>query len=225
MIIKKRNRAQKKDVDWHSFAWGLGIRLFPDYLSLKLNHVLEPITLSPSTSIRMVEFTEKSLKLYLSLKEQKDNSLSHYSSNYGHNIEKLRAKASEYNDIFNQKDIKEFTSVFDDKKGALFQKLRYGAQGTVEGFKINIYSTITVCEKIFFYSITDHDEKLKKMINHNSVMYSLIVKNGFDQSNNSKLLLDSVKFKNPFFYDYEKYCLKLDEEDKEFLKTMKNNKS
>ncbi len=223
MIIRKKNSAQKKDSDWHSFAWGLSIRLFSDYASLKLNHFLEPITLSPSTSIHMVEVVEKSLKLYLSLKEKKENSLSYFSSNYGHNIEKLRKKASEYNDIFNQNDIKEFTSVFDDKRGALFQKLRYGSQKNVEGFKINIYSTIVVCEKIFFYSIMNHDEKLKKMINHNSTIYNLIIKNDFDQSRNSELLLNSIKFNNPYFNDYESYCLKLDKEDKLFLESMKNN--
>jgi hypothetical protein len=225
MIIRKRNRAQKEDAHWHSFAWGLGTRLFSDYISLKLNHVLEPITLSPSKSIHMVELVEKSLKLYLSLKEQKENSLSYFSSVYGHNIEKLRMKASEYDEVFNQEDIKEFTSVFDDKKGSLFQKLRYGSQTTVEGFKIDIYSTIIVCEKFFFYSVMNHDEKLKKMINHNSVIYNLIVQNNFDQSKNSKLLLDSIRLNNPFFNDYQSYCSKLDKEDKLFLEKIANNKS
>lgn len=51
------------------------------------------------------------------MNEKLGNSLSHYSSHYGHNLDNLRALAANYNQIFEHKDIMQFTKPFDDKKG------------------------------------------------------------------------------------------------------------
>jgi|GEM_PF-2116827 len=225
MVIKKKNTSIKKDKSWFMFATGLKTRLFADYISIKLDRLIEPQTLIPSIFPRMVELCEKSLKLYLALQEKKNNALSHYSSEYGHNIKKLRIQAGNYNPVFNEKEIKKLSAVFDDKSGTLFQHLRYGSQSTIDGFSTNIKTTMTIVEKIFFHSILDHPKEIKKMINHNSEIFMLLTKSQLSQSRKPNLLIQAIEMDNPFFNDYKAYCMELDEEEYRFTSPLNQNEN
>lgn len=217
MVIKKKNTSEKKDQNWFMFGIGLKLYVFADYIFIKLAHLMEPLIFVPSTFARMVELVEKSLKLYLAFHEQKEDALSHYSSKYGHNIEKLRNQAAKFDEVFNEKEIKKFTAVFDDRKGALYQHLRYASQPNIDGFKTNINSLMPIVERIFFSSILYHPEDNKKMINHNSAIFILLTENELDQSKNPELLVRAIKMNNPFFDDYKTYCEELAEADQKFL--------
>ncbi len=224
MVIKKKNTSERKEHNWFMFAMGLKHHVFADYISIKLAHLMEPLTFVPSTFARMVELVEKLLKLYLSFKEQREDALSHYSSIYGHNIEKLRTQAANYDEVFNEVDIRQFASAFDDKRGALFQHLRYGSQPTIDGFSTNINVLMPIVEKVFFSSTLKHQETDKKMINHNSAIYMLLTASQMDQSRNPKLLIRAIQMDNPYFEAYKTYCNELSEFDKKFNQQLERQK-
>ena len=224
MVIYKKNHSGKKDKNWFMFAMGLSHHLFSDYISLKLISQLEPLTFAPTNFVCMVEVVEKSFKLFLAMHEKLDNALSHYSSDYGHNIEKLRARAEKFDKIFADKDVKQFTKPFDDKSGALYQHLRYGSQKVIEGFKTKPGQLIPIVDKIFYNCILHLEENDKKMINSSSSLYFMITKSQFDQSNNRELLLQFVQFNNPYYTEYVKYCETLEQERKKIINLIKKNK-
>lgn len=195
--------------------------VFADYISIKLAHLTEPLTFACSNLSRMVELAEKSLKLYLAFKEKREDALSHYSKRYGHSIRDLRTQAAIESKKFDQEDIRQFSSVFDDKQGALFQHFRYGSQSNITGYNTNMNSLMSVTEKIFFHSILDHSEQDKRMINHGSAIFMLLTKDQRDQSRNPKDLIQVIQSNNPFFEEYKSYCIELAEEDQRILKQLK----
>ncbi|MBU4304010.1 MAG: hypothetical protein KJ893_00065 [Candidatus Omnitrophica bacterium] len=217
MVIHKKNTSKKKDKNWFTFAMGLSHHLFSDYISLKFIYQSEPLTFAPTNFVGMVEVVEKSFKLFLAMQEKLGNSLSHYSSNYGHNIEKLRAQAEKFNKIFADEDVKQFTRVFDDKSGALYQHLRYGSQQTIEGFKTKLGQLIPIVDKIFYNCILRLEENDKKMINSSSLLYFMITKSQFDQSSNRELLLQAVQLNNSYYTEYVRYCETLEQEQKKII--------
>lgn len=224
MVIHKTNTSEKKDKDWFLFAMGLRSRLFSDYVSLKLISQIEPTISIPTRFVMMIEVVEKAFKLYLALHEKLDNSLSHYSSNYGHNIEKLRAKAESFNEVFADKDVKQFTEPFNDKSGALYQHLRYGSQQTIEGFSTNLSLLMPIVEKIFYNCILRLDENMKRMVNNSSPLFSMITCSQLDQSYNRELMLKAVQLNNPYYDEYVDFCETLDQEQKKIIEQFKAGK-
>lgn len=221
VLIKKKNTNVTKDQDWFTFSMGLSLHLFSDYLQMKLCYMMEPLTLAPSNFVNMVEVVEKSLKVYLALKSENENTLSYFSQQYGHNLEKMREDALKYNQIFSSNDIKSFTSPFNDNSGQLYQKLRYGAQRNIDGFSTRLSTLLPVVEKIFYFCIQDHDEIKARMLNNSSILLFIITENGFDQSQNRQLLLDAIKYKNEFYITYEAYCKRLKEENDKMQELLK----
>lgn len=191
------------------FSSKLSQHLFSDYLCLKFNYNFERIAFVQPNVVKMVEVIEKSLKLYLTIQEKKENSLSYFSSEYGHNLEKLRSKAEVFNPLFSDQDIVKFTKPFDDKPGSLFQKLRYGSHGTVEGFKANPDALMETVDKVFFGVILSLEEPFRKTFIGNSTLYFLIAKNENSQCNNGELLVSSVKINNPYFQAFADVCLEI----------------
>lgn len=224
MVIHKTNTSEKKDKDWFLFAMGLRSHLFSDYVSLKLISQIEPTISIPTRFVMMIEVVEKAFKLYLALHEKLDNSLSHYSSNYGHNIEKLRAKAESFNEVFADKDVKQFTEPFNDKSGALYQHLRYGSQQTIEGFSTNLSLLMPIVEKIFYNCILRLDENMKRMVNNSSPLFSMITCSQLDQSYNRELMLKAVQLNNPYYDEYVDFCETLDQEQKKIIEQFKAGK-
>jgi len=173
----------------------------------------------------MAELAEKSLKMFLALSEQKDNALSHYASTYGHNIKKLREQAETFSESFSEQDIVDFSLVFDDKRGALFQHLRYGSQMTIDGYSTNLGTLMPIVEKIFFYSCLELPKEWKQMINFNSSLFHLLTNGRFDQSRNPKLILEAVRINNPFISEYENYCHQMNDEQEELRKKFEQEKN
>ena len=159
------------------------------------------------------------------MNEKLDNSLSHYSSEYGHNLEKLRSKAAEFNSVFDEDDIKQFTKPFEDKRGALYQHLRYGSEKTIEGFKTNLGVLMPIVEKIFFSCVLRLGEQDKKMLNASSLLRFLIVNNDFHQSNNRDILVQAVMVNNPYFKEYEKYSWDIENEQRGFQEAIKQQEA
>ena len=207
------------------FAMGLSHHVFSDYVSLKLNFQLEILAFAQTNLVGMVEVVEKSLKLHLAMNEKLENSLSHYSSHYGHNLENLRSRAANYNQIFDDKDIKQFTKPFDDKKGALYQHLRYGSQQNIDGFKTNLGVLMPIVEKIFFNSVLRLEDVDKKMVNNSSLLCNLIIDNQFHQSRNRGLLLNAVQSNNPFFTEYEEYSWELENERRIMMRALESHEA
>jgi hypothetical protein len=220
MVFQKKNTSEKKDQNWFLFAMGLSHHLFSDYVSLKLMTQMETLAFAQTNLVGMVEVVEKSFKLFLAMHEKLENSLSHYSAEYGHNLEKLRLKAAEFDAIFEEEDIKQFTKPFGDKRGALYQHLRYGSEKSIEGFKTNLGVLMPIVEKIFFSSILRLDEQGKKQINSSSLLRFLIVNNEFHQSNNRDILIQAVINDNPYFNEYAEYSWDIENENKNILEAI-----
>lgn len=219
-LIRKKNTNVIKDQDLFTFSIQLSHRLFSDYLQMKLCYMMEPITLAPSNFVNMVEIVEKSLKVYLALKIKNKNTAAHFSQQYGHNLEKLRKDAQEYNQIFCSADIRAFTRPFNDSSGQLYQKLRYGFQKNINGFSTRLSTLLPVVEKIFYFCIQDHNEIISKMLNW-SILLFIITEYRFDQSQNRQLLLDAIKYKNNFYTTYEAYCMRLKKENDKMIELLK----
>lgn len=211
-MIKKKKTSSNKEVNWFFFSTGLSHRLYSDYLQMKLCYMLEPLTLIPSSFVNMIEVVEKSFKIYLALKFEKDDTLSYFSEQYGHNLEKMRQDACQFNSIFEAEDIISFTKAFDDKSGQLYQELRYGSQKNIDGFSTRLSLLLPTVEKIFYICTHDHDENKRKMLNNSSSLFFLITNNTLDQSQNKELLLQAIKYKNEYFTKHEDYYKKLQEE-------------
>jgi hypothetical protein len=221
MVLHKKNTSEKKDKNWFIFAMGLSRHLFSDYVSLKLMFQMETLAFAQTNLVGMAEVAEKSFKLFLAMHEKPENSLSYYSREYGHNLEKLRVKAAEFNVVFDEEDIKQFTKPFGDRRGALYQHLRYGSEMTIDGFKTNLGALMPIIEKIFFNCVLGLEEGDKKMVNNSSLLQSLIVNNEFHQSNNKDILIQSVMVNNPYFAEYEQYSWDLENERKRFQDSIK----
>ena len=204
---------------------GLSQRLFPEYIALKLCHHMEIYALAQSNLVGMVEVVEKSFKLYLSINEKVDNALSHYSSNYGHNLDKLRIQSSLFCETFQDDDIVSLTKPFNDKGGALYQHLRYGSQHSIDGLSTNLGNLMSIVDKVFYTCILQLNEPDKKMVNHSSILKMLIVNSPLSQSNNRGILLKAVQINNPYYSEYEQYCWKLENQDKKIIEQIKERKS
>lgn len=135
-------------------------------------------------------------------------------------MEKLRSKASEFEAIFNDEDIKQYCQPFEGKRGPLFQYLRYGSQSSIEGFKTKLGVLMPIVEKVFFISVLRIPEPDKKMINASSLLRFLITDNHFHQSNNRNILVQAVQQNNPYFTEYAEYSWELENEQKQIQQSI-----
>jgi len=225
MVFQKKNTSEKKDKNWFMFAMGLSRHLFSDYVSLKLMFQMEALAFAQTNLVSMVEVAEKSFKLFLAMHEKLENSLSHYSTEYGHNLEKLRERAVKFNAVFDEDDIKQFTKPFGDKRGALYQHLRYGSEKTIEGYKTDLGVLMPIIEKIFFNCVLCLEKQDKEMVNNSSLLRFLIVNNDFHQSNNRDTLIQAVMINNPYFPMYEEYSWELENEHKRMQEAIKQHEA
>lgn len=221
MLIERKKTPQKVEKDWFYFSSSLLFGLCSDYISLRLLYHLEPLTTAWTILPKIVEVAEKSLKLYVTVNKKSNTALSDSRSEYGHNIEKLRAESASFNAVFDDPDIKKFTKDLCDKGGTLYQYLRYGSQETTEGITANIENLIPVIDKIFFKSIILLPEGERRLLNFTCILKSLVTESKFDQSKNRPLLLESLKSNNQYITEYIEFCIHLDEEHKKQLDSFK----
>jgi len=218
MIKKIRSH---KDEDWFLFASFLSFSLYSDYIAFRFLVFLEPYTLIFTTMQLIPNIMEKSFKLLISFKEKPDNPSKFFKS-FGHNIDILRKKCSEYNLVFLNTDIEDLTKNFNDKSGKFQQYLKYGSEESIEGFSAQIEKIIQVIDKIVFESIYSLPKNEKMLLVFSSLIKNLITKSRFDQSKNQELLIKAIKDKNIYFDDFLRYCHNLDDEHNNFLESIKN---
>lgn len=217
MLLERKKTPQKVEQDWFYFSSSLLFGLCSDYISLRLLYYLEPLTTAWTILPKLVEVAEKSLKLYLIVNKKSKTALKELRSEYGHNIEKLRAESSAFNVAFDDEEIKQFTKDLSDRSGTLYQYLRYGSQETTEGITANFENLIPVIDKIFFRSILLLPEGDRRLLNFNCLLKHLVTESTFDQSRNRSLLLSALKSKNQYIDEYIEYCIQLDEKHKKQL--------
>lgn len=206
--ITRQQAPQRIETDWFDFTMKLKIILVSDFLALRLLYKLEPITTSMAILVKLVEVAEKSLKFNIATLERRCDTLSLMTTDFGHNIDKLRATAASHNPVFNDPDVCAFTTQMNNKSGALFQILRYGSEKTTTGFAADIDELMPVVEKIFYNSLLRLPAADKKMANVHNLIYCLLF-NTYDQTRNREQLLEALRDGSDYFAEYENYCNEL----------------
>lgn len=189
---------------------------------MRLLYYLERLTTAPTILIKMIEVGEKSLKLFVAVNSRTQTALTDSKSKYGHSIEKLRSESAAYNNIFNDKDICDFTKDLNDKGGILYQYLRYGSQETTDGMSANLDQLLPIIDKIFFSALLLLPESDRKLLNFTSLIKNLLTSSNFDQTFNKELLKTAILHNNSYAQDYLKYSITLDEDHKKLIADYKN---
>ena len=83
--------------------------LCSDYIAVRILYWLEPFTTGMTVVPKMLDVVEKALKLHLAVQTQTKTALSDARSEYGHNLEKLRAACAQYEKAFDHPEIQAFT--------------------------------------------------------------------------------------------------------------------
>ncbi len=202
------------------FSSGLMLRVSSDYIAMRLLHLLEPLTCTPTIAVMMVDVAEKSLKLHLAVHTQTIAALAGIVKKYGHNLEALRNACADISPVFAEDDVRAFTKDLNDHDGKLYQQLRYGAQKTTDGFKTNLSSLRPVVDKIFCESVLCLPEEIRKVLVYSSPIKQLLVRSTFDQSRHPIELTDALRRDNADFDRLNEYCHRIEAEQAALLATV-----
>jgi hypothetical protein len=219
-MLTRKVRSQPKETDWFFFSSGMIIRVSSDYIAMRLLHQLEPLTCAPTICVSMIDVAEKSLKLHLAVQTRTTTALSDMATTYGHNLEALRAACARYTPVFDDVDVRSFTSHLNDRDGKLYQELRYGAQKTTDGFSTNLSTLRPVVDKIFAESILGLPEEQRRLLVSASPLKSLLVRSRFDQTKHPHEVIDAVRRDNAYFERLSTYCHRLEEDQDGVLKAL-----
>jgi hypothetical protein len=211
-VLTRKELSQQQEKDWFIFSSGLMLRASSDYISVRLLHLLEPLTCMPTIAVSMIDVAEKSLKLHLAVQTQTVAALADMGSKYGHNLEALRDACAAFSPAFAEDDVRAFTKNLNDRDGKLYQQLRYGAQKTTEGFKTNLSTLRPVVDKIFCESVLGLPEGIRKVLVYSSPIKQLLVRSAFDQSRHPVELIDALKRDNAYFDRLNEYCHRIEED-------------
>lgn len=219
-MLTRKPLPQPKDQEWFTFSAGLMIRVSSDYIAMRLLHQLEPLTCAPTIVVMMLDVVEKALKLHLAVHTQTPTALSDMSIKYGHNVEALRAACAAYTSPFNDPDVCAFTKDLNDPDGKLYQKLRYGAQKTTEGFSTNLSTLRPVVDKIFAESILGLPESTRRVLMYTSPLKQLLLRTRFDQSRHPAELSDALRLENAYFDRLLEYCRQIEKEQEALIASL-----
>ncbi len=219
-MLKRKPTSQHQETDWFQFSAGLIHGLCSDYIAMRLLLAVEPLTTAMTICPKMLEIVEKSLKLHLAVQTQSSTALTDARTEYGHNIEKLRAACAGYHSIFNDVDIQAFTKDLNDKNGKLYQYLRYGSQETTSGFETNLSDLLPVVDKIFAKSVLLLPEGPRRLLLFCSPLKNLTTRSRFDQSQHPEQLLEVLQSNNVYFQELTHYFSQLDREHEARLKAL-----
>jgi hypothetical protein len=206
--ITRQQSPQRVETGWFDFTMKLKVILISDFLALRLLYRLEPLTTGMTILVKMVEVVEKSLKFNVATLERRCDTLTLMTTEFGHNIEKLRGSAASHNPVFAEADICAFTAQLDNKSGALFQTLRYGSEKTTTGFAADIDELMPVVEKIFYNSLLSLPDGDNKIANIYNLIYCLLF-DIHDQTEDRERLLSALRDGSAYFGEYEAYCREL----------------
>ena len=219
-MLTRKPLPQHQEKDWFTFSATLMLRVSSDYIAMRLLHQLEPLTAAPTICVLMVEVVEKALKLHLAVQTQTSKALSDMGSGYGHNIEALRQACAGYVPVFADSDVRDFTKHLNDRNGKLYQMLRYGSQGTTDGFSTNLSTLRPVVDKIFCESMLQLPENIRRVLLSPSPLKQLIVNSQFDQSRHPTELIEALKRDNAYFATFADYCHRIEKEQADLLAKM-----
>lgn len=191
--------------------------LCSDYIAVRLLYYLEPLTTAPTILPKALDVAEKALKLHLAVQTKTSTALSDARTEYGHNVEKLRAACAKCHPIFDDPDICAFTRDLNDRHGKLYQFLRYGAQETTEGYAANLGLLVPVIDKIFCKSLLLLPEHDRRLLVFSSLVKCLITGSRFDQTHSRDLVISALRMRNAFYDELAEYCRYLDEEHAELV--------
>jgi hypothetical protein len=211
-MLKRKIAPQPKELDWFTFSAGLIPGLCSDYIAVRLLYRLEPLTTAFTIVGKMLDVVEKSLKLYIAAQTRTTAALSDVAGRYGHNVEKLRVACAAYESAFDDDDVRAFTKDLNDADGKLYQKLRYGAQKTTDGFETNLAALMPVVDKIFCKSILTLPADCQKVLVFSSPLKQLLMGSRFDQTQNRAWVLEALRSGNAYFHELAALCHRLDEE-------------
>lgn len=211
-MLTRKELSQPQEVNWFTFASRLMLRVSSDYISMRLLHLLEPLTCMPTIAVLMIDVAEKSLKLHLAVHTQTDAALADMGSKYGHNLEALRTDCATYSPVFFDADVRAFTEHLNDRDGKLYQQLRYGAQKTTGGFETNLSTIRPVVDKIFCESVFGLPEGIRNVLVHASPIKNLLVRSALDQSRHPEELIDALRRENAYFDRLSEYFQRIEAE-------------
>ena len=219
-MLKRKQSTQRNEKDWFYFSSPLSMALVSDYIAMRLLFRIEPLTTAMVVLGKALDVAEKSLKLFVTVSTKTPMALSSARTNYGHNIEKLRAAAAQYDSVFNEAAIRSFARDLSDKSGKLYQHVRYGSEETTDGFEANLAGVITVIDRIFVQSILRLPDRERKLLFLVSPLKNLIRGSHFDQTQNRGLVLDALRWQNAEFPAFEALCELLDVEHEALIRQL-----
>lgn len=211
MLVRKVT-AQRQEADWFQFSAGLMHSLCSDYIALRVLYSVEPLTTAMTICTKMLDVAEKALKLHLAVQTQTPTALTDARSEYGHNLERLRAACAQHHPIFDEPDVRAFTKDLNDRDGKLYQHLRYGSQETTSGFETNLAVLLPVVDKIFAKSLLLLPEGPRKVLVFSCTLKNLVTRSRFDQSQYPAQLIEVLQRNNAFFAELATLFRTLDEE-------------
>jgi len=219
-VLKRKQSAQKQEKDWFYFSSALTVTLVSDYIALRLLYRIEPLTTATVVLSKALDVAEKSLKLFVTVSSKTPTALSSARSDYGHNIERLRAAAAGYAPMFDEDLIKAFARDLNDRSGKLYQQVRYGSEETTEGFEANLATIVPVIDRIFVQSVLRLPVEERKLLFFVSPLKHLVRCSHFDQTQNRELVLDALRWQNAEFPAFEALCEQLDAEHETLIRQL-----
>lgn len=222
-MLQRRQTSARTEKDWFIFSSAISTLLASDYISMRLLYCIEPLTTGFTVLGRALDVAEKSLKLLVVVQSQTSEAISLAGSEYGHNIEKLRSKAAEYESVFNDEDIRAFSKDLNDKSGKLYQHIRYGSEITTEGFHISLEFVVPVVDKIFLNSVLKLPEHWRRVLMFCSPLKNVVTASRFDQSQNRAIILQALRHQNPRFGEFEALCAQLDADHESLTKQLEQS--
>lgn len=221
-LLKRRQAAKKSDQDWFYFSSALALALVSNYISVRLLYRKEPLTTAITILGKALDVAEKALKLFVMVCTKSSTALTSARSDYGHNIEKLRSVAANYDPVFDELMIRNFTRDLNDKAGKLYQLIRYGSEETTEGFEADVHALMPVIDRIFFQSIIKLPANDRKLLFYVSPLKHLIRGSQFDQTQDPEGVLEALRFNNVEIADFENLCRTMDIDHEALLREVKN---
>ena len=211
-MLMRKPTPQRQEQDWFYFSAGLMHSLCSDYIAVRLLYTLAPLTTAMTILPKMLDVVEKALKVHLAVQTQTPTALTDARSDYGHNIEKLRAACAKFEPAFDHQGIQALTRDLNDKDGKLYQYLRYGSQETTAGSETNLAVLLPVVDRIFSNSLLLLPDEYRRLLLFCSSLKSLVTRSSFDQSRHPEQLIDVLARDNPYFREFQVLFEQLDKE-------------
>lgn len=200
------------DEDWFGFAGALRLECDSDYISCRILSFTEPQATIPTIYVKMIDVIEKALKFFITIKRHSNTALTEARNEFGHNVSKLRESAATFEPIFDDPDIRQVTSPFNDKAGNLLQHLRYGSGKTQSSpHQVNLNQVLPVVDKVFFNSILLLPQNEFDMFLGGSLIKTLFTDSFAHLYKNRDLVLASLRKDNEYIDVFVGRCHQYDE--------------